>query len=112
MRFKAVDRGQHGHLLGFWGTVTVLILLGLFAGMFAVPLQVFLQARPPEGQKGRMIATMNIANWIAILLSGVLYGMCGFVQKQLNWWPNTTFAFTAILLAPAVLFYRPRDEKL
>ena len=108
----ALPGGQYGHLLGFWGTVVVLILLGFFAGMFAVPLQVFLQTRSPEDQKGRMIATMNVANWIAILLSGVLYEIFGAVQNQMDWSPNTTFAFTAVLLAPVVLFYRPPAEML
>ena len=46
-----------------------LIVMGTFAGMYAIPLQVFMQSRPPEGQKGRMIAVMNQANFAAILLS-------------------------------------------
>ena len=106
-------------LLGFWGSVPLLILLGMFAGLFAVPLQVFLQSRPPEGQKGRMIATMNIANWIAILLSGVIYfGAAGqlFGNKSLlellNWNPNAMFALTAFMIAPLALFYRPKEKKL
>ena len=41
--------------------------------MFAIPLQVFLQARPPDELKGRLIATQNFLNWIAIIFSGVIY---------------------------------------
>ena len=37
--------------------------------MYAIPLQVFMQSRPPEGRKGRMIAVMNQANFVAIMLS-------------------------------------------
>ncbi|MDP7016094.1 MAG: MFS transporter, partial [Pirellulaceae bacterium] len=47
------------HLLGFAGSIVALIALGSFTGMFAVPLQVFMQSRPPEGFKGRMIATQS-----------------------------------------------------
>lgn len=52
-------------LIGFYGSLPVLILLGVSAGCFAIPVQVFIQARPPEGQKGRMIAVMNQANFVA-----------------------------------------------
>ena len=54
---------------GFAGTFVALIVMGTFAGMYAIPLQVFMQSRPPEGQKGRMIAVMNQANFVAIMLS-------------------------------------------
>ncbi len=39
-------------------------------GLFALPVQVFLQSRPPDKLKGRVIGTMNLVNWIAIILSG------------------------------------------
>ncbi|MCH8830875.1 MAG: MFS transporter, partial [Planctomycetes bacterium] len=42
----------------------VLTTLGVFAGLFVVPLQVYLQTRPPADQKGRMIGAMNLVNWI------------------------------------------------
>ena len=37
----------------------LLILLGGATGIFIVPIQVFLQARPPAEQKGRMIACVS-----------------------------------------------------
>src|SRR5206468_4249247 len=36
------------NLLGHAGTLVALLLLGGAAGLFAVPIQVFLQTRPPE----------------------------------------------------------------
>ena len=51
----------------------MLALLGMAAGVFAIPVQVFIQTRPPREQKGRMIAVMNIFNFIAILLGGIVY---------------------------------------
>ena len=62
--------GGFRHLAGYVGSFPLLVLLGMAAGMFAIPVQVFLQTRPPEDQKGRMIAVMNLTNFIAILLSG------------------------------------------
>src|SRR4029079_15958859 len=65
--------GGHQHLLGYAGSFPALVLLGMAAGMFVISGQVFLQSRPPEGQKGRLMAVMNLTNFIAILLSGAIY---------------------------------------
>lgn len=50
-----------------------LILAGMGTGMFAVPLQVYMQSQPPAEQKGRVIGAMNLLNWIGILLAAVMY---------------------------------------
>jgi acyl-[acyl-carrier-protein]-phospholipid O-acyltransferase/long-chain-fatty-acid--[acyl-carrier-protein] ligase len=99
------------HALGFAGSLPVLALLGLFAGMFAVPVQVFLQTRPPAGQKGRMIATMNLTNFIAILLSGVIYsGLDGLVQVC-GWPRSAIFAFLALILLPWLVVRLPWEDR-
>ncbi len=98
-------------LLGYWGSLAALILLGASTGLFIVPLQVFLQSRPPRGQKGRIIATMNLANWIALLLSAALYlGLAPlFIRLQ---WRSGMFLVTALLMLPIAVFYCPQhDEK-
>lgn len=104
--------GVHGQWIGFWGSIPTLLLLGMFAGMFAVPLQVFLQSRPPESQKGRMIATMNLANWIAILSSGIIYWGAGVLLEKIAWQPNAMFALTAGIITPVALWYRPVAQGL
>ena len=101
--------GPPVHLLGFWGSLPLLILAGISAGMFAIPVQVFIQTRPPENQKGQMIATMNLTNFIAIFLSGVLYKLFDVVVESLHWPRSPIFAFTALLLLPVAIFYRPRE---
>ena len=104
--------GPHrGHLLGFWGSLPSLALLGVSAGLFAIPLQVFLQSRPPREQKGRMIAVMNQANFTAILLSGVVYGLFDLIIRAADWNRCTIFAFTALLMLPVALFYRPSNDQ-
>ena len=102
----------------------VLTLLGLSAGLFVVPLQVFLQARPPEDQKGRMIGVMNLVNWLGIVLSAVVLSVA---TALLAWWETARgtiaagdppqevhwlFALLALLMLPVALFYRPPDEAL
>ena len=93
-----------------WGARLLLTAMGCAAGIFAVPLQVFLQARPPGDQKGRMIGTMNLINWIGILLAAGFYFGCSavFTPKQID----GTFAVLAFVMLPVAIFYHPRDEQL
>ncbi len=100
------------YLLGYRGAHVALVALGFFAGMYAVPLQVFLQARPPAGQKGRMIGAMNLMNWIGILISAGVYQLCTFANRSLDLPASTTFAVVAVLLLPVAILYRPVDEQL
>jgi len=104
--------GKRPHLLGFYGSLPTLIALGVFTGMFTVPIQVFLQARPPDGQKGRLIAVMNQANWVAIWLSAFVYMGFDLLRDALDWPRSSMFALTALIMLPVVLFYHPESEDL
>jgi acyl-[acyl-carrier-protein]-phospholipid O-acyltransferase/long-chain-fatty-acid--[acyl-carrier-protein] ligase len=91
----------------------LMIGVGLSAGLFVVPLQVFMQSRPPGDQKGRMIGAMNLINWIGIVLSAAFYwaavrlievlGRTG-TRIEVSW----IFASLAALMLPVAVFYRPR----
>ena len=60
----------------YWTAAIVLLFAGFAAGWFAVPLNALLQHKPSEDEKGRILATNNVANTIGILLaSAVLYGL-------------------------------------
>jgi len=102
---------QH-HLLGYYGSVICLVVAGIFTGMFAVPLQTYMQVRPPKGLKGRMLATQNLLNWIGITLSSVLYyGVARFIEQ--GGYPNSImFAITSVFMLGVAIFYHPRSEKL
>jgi acyl-[acyl-carrier-protein]-phospholipid O-acyltransferase/long-chain-fatty-acid--[acyl-carrier-protein] ligase len=106
----ALVNDSYQHLLGYWGSLPALAMLGIAAALFAIPLQVFVQSRPPEDQKGRMIAVMNQANFLAILLSGVVYGIFDAVVVALGWPRSPIFAMMAGLVLPVLLFYHPRFE--
>ena len=80
--------------------------------MFAVPLQVFLQARPPDGLKGRTIATQNLLNWIGIFVSSGIYFAGDTVLHGLGLPPSGMFAVTAMLMLPVAIFYRPPSRDL
>jgi acyl-[acyl-carrier-protein]-phospholipid O-acyltransferase/long-chain-fatty-acid--[acyl-carrier-protein] ligase len=99
-------------LLGVFGSGVVLVLLGASAGLFAVPLQVFLQATAPVDQKGQIIGTMNLCNWIGILLSAVLHRTTTLLLAWTDWPPNRVFLVGVALLLPLALWYRPRSRPL
>lgn len=103
----AVPAGEARHLLGYYGSLVALMLLGGFTGMFAVPLQVFLQARPPDHLKGRTIATMNLLNWIGIFLATGVYSLANLVISSLGWPDCAMFGVCMASVLPIVLFYRP-----
>ncbi len=104
----ALGASELGGTTAEWIARGLMVLLGLSAGLFVVPLQVFLQARPPEEQKGRMIGAMNLVNFLAILLAaGFDYG-CAVVLPRVSW----VFAVLAVLLLPVALFYRPASQEL
>jgi acyl-[acyl-carrier-protein]-phospholipid O-acyltransferase/long-chain-fatty-acid--[acyl-carrier-protein] ligase len=107
----AVRGGPHDHLLGYTGSLIVLVLLGIFTGLFAVPLQVFLQSRPPPRDKGRMIATQNLLNWIGIFASSGIYFAAEYVLRIAGWPNNGVFALTALLILPIALWYRPPFQR-
>jgi acyl-[acyl-carrier-protein]-phospholipid O-acyltransferase/long-chain-fatty-acid--[acyl-carrier-protein] ligase len=51
------------------GCAVVLVLLGVAAGIFFVPLNAYLQQRSGTAEKGRIIATNNIYNTIGMLIA-------------------------------------------
>lgn len=101
------------HLLQYWGSLVVLGLLGVFTGLFAVPLQVFMQMRPPTELKGRMIATQNLLNWIGITSAALVYFLGGLIfQKGLGWPPCAMFGVTALLVGGIAVLYHPKEVSL
>lgn len=102
----SLSRPGGAHLLGYYGTMPALVALGSFAGLFAIPVQVFIQTRPPENQKGQAIATMNFSNFIAIFLSGAIYWLFNWIVSTANWPSSTVFFFTALLVLPVALLYK------
>jgi len=102
--------GQHQHLLGYPGSMPALIVLGMFTGIFIVPIQVALQSLPPKREKGRMIALMNQCSWVGIILGAILYKTCIVILDAAGGPRSAIFAVTALIMLPVVLFYRPKGH--
>lgn len=54
-------------------TLSALVSLGLFSGLFIVPLNALLQHHPAEDEKGRAMGTNNFYNGVAMLLAAVVF---------------------------------------
>lgn len=99
-------------MVGFNGSLVLMFLLGMFAAFFAIPVQVFIQARPAEDQKGRIIAVMNLANFAAILASGAIYGIFDRLTNAVGLPHAPIFIMTAAIILPVAIFYRPHNVEL
>lgn len=97
-------------VLGYWGSLLALITAGIGAAVFVIPLQVFLQQRPPAELKGRMIGTMNLANFVGILLAGPLYQLFVALAVALGWPVSSVFWMMCLFLVPLLFIYRLPDE--
>ena len=107
------ERFFRGTLLGPYGSALALISVGLFAGFYSVPLQVYLQSTAPVEQKGRIIGANNLINWIGIASAG---GVCFLGRIVLVDWlmlPYASlFGLAALLMLPVALFYRPPEAEI
>ena len=104
--------GEQNHLLGYHGSLPVLALLGVATGMFIVPIQVSLQALPPKQEKGRIIALMNLCNWIGIIIGAVMFELLMLLVQHIGQPRNTAFILCVLVMLPVVLFYRPKEVVL
>ena len=98
-----------------WVLYPLFAALGVFSGLYAVPLQVFLQARPPASLKGRMIGAMNFVNWVGILAAAGVYAAVTGLLDGGNGGPpayHWLFAAAGGLMVPLAVFYRPADAEL
>ena len=58
-----------------------------------------------------MIAVMNQANFVAILLSGVVYKLFDQWVTAAEWPRSYIFAMMAMLVVPLLIAYRPATEQ-
>lgn len=104
--------GEQRHLLGFYGSLVVLLGAGVSTGVFIVPIQVAVQALPPADEKGRMIALMNQCNWIGIVIGALLFQASLWLCDAFNQPRNTAFLVGAVVMLPIAILYRPQERTL
>jgi MFS family permease len=75
-------------LPGFFGLIA---LVGVFGGLFLIPVESFIQTRPDPGCRGAVLAAANFAVFAGILLSGPLSNVLNAL-----WLPTTRFAVVGL----------------
>jgi MFS family permease len=95
-----------------WAAGGVLLVLGFCAGIFVVPLQVFLQVCPTRELKGRMMGTMNLFNFCGIVAAAIAFfglrSLWGLLGLPISW----TFPVLAAVVLPVALLFRAPEQEL
>ena len=99
-------------VMWIWAAGGVLLVLGFCAGIFVVPLQVFLQVSPTEDLKGRMMGTMNLINFCGIVASAIAFfalrSLWAAIEAPISW----TFPVLAMVMLPVAVLFRPPEQQL
>ena len=106
--------------------MAILVLFGVSAGLFSLPLQTFIQFRAEPARRGEVLAASSFINWVAILIaSGLTWlfsGPMGLSAAQgfstigvitlffslISFWVLPDFLLRFIALVSMRLFYRFR----
>jgi acyl-[acyl-carrier-protein]-phospholipid O-acyltransferase/long-chain-fatty-acid--[acyl-carrier-protein] ligase len=101
----AIALSQSGH--SFVLAAANLTLVGFFGGLFAVPLNALLQQRSGGQEKGRLMATNNFLNMVAIMVASGVLSLC---SDQLRMTPDrilVVFGIVTLLSSIYVLTIVP-----
>jgi len=60
---------------GWWFAAGSLVLLGLGAGIFDVPLEAYFQEQSPATRRGSLLATLNLLVFAGMFAASLLYGL-------------------------------------
>lgn len=93
-----MDVGVFVDAPGSWRIMADLTLIGLFAGLYIVPLFALVQSRTPRGELSRVIAGLNIQNAFFIVMAAMI-GIA--VQRFLGW--SIPEVFLALGIANALV---------
>jgi 1-acyl-sn-glycerol-3-phosphate acyltransferase len=93
---SGMDTGLDTRLLWCAGT---LFMAGLFGGRYLIPVESFIQVRPPAAAKGQAIALSNFLAFLAMAVFGATFKLVGMLH------PSATFVVyaSAMLVFAALL---------
>ncbi len=74
--------------------LALILLLGISAGLFLVPLHAFVQFRAPRAKLGRILATGSFLSWCGVLLASAL---AFFLSGPLGFTPADSFLALGLL---------------
>src|SRR5262245_25087319 len=95
----AIALARSGH--SFMLAAINLTIVGLFGGLFAVPLNAMLQQRSGGEEKGRLMATNNFLNMVAIALASLALWL---LTRYLHVAPDTIFLIFGVVTLISSLY--------
>ena len=103
MLLAAVPGGSAGHpaVSGYYWSGFWLLMLGLTAGLYDIPLQAFLQDRSPPEARGSIMAAYNFLAFAGMLVAS---GMYWVLSGPLGLSPRTIFFIGGVITLPATFF--------
>jgi acyl-[acyl-carrier-protein]-phospholipid O-acyltransferase/long-chain-fatty-acid--[acyl-carrier-protein] ligase len=95
----AIALARSGHSFAF--AAINLTLVGFFGGLFAVPLNALLQQRSGDHEKGRLMATNNFLNMVAIMIAS---GTLSLLSDQMRLAPDRILLVFGVLTLVSSLY--------
>jgi acyl-[acyl-carrier-protein]-phospholipid O-acyltransferase/long-chain-fatty-acid--[acyl-carrier-protein] ligase len=62
-----------GNVLSLPAVLTIVLFIGISAGLFIVPLQAFVQQKSPRDRLGEILACMNFLNFLGVAVAAVMF---------------------------------------
>ena len=78
-----------------------LTMVGFFGGLFAVPLNALLQQKSGDGEKGRLMATNNFLNMLAIMFASAALWLC---RDIIGWTSDRIILVFGVLTLAASIY--------
>lgn len=99
------------HALSFAAVLALLAAVGFASGFFAVPINALIQHRPPDNQRGAVIAAANLLSFVGVFLASAAYFM---MTRWLHLGPQGIFRTVSIatVAATAYVIYLLPDSML
>jgi len=69
----------------YWIVAAMLLIAGLFAGFYIVPLQALLQKLSPDDERGRFLGTANALSFVFSSLGAIIYWIAANVMTPAGW---------------------------
>lgn len=98
-----------------WLLRSGMFFLGFSAGIFVVPIQVYVQEAPPPEQKGRVIAALNLVSWVGILASAIFFAVSNTIADAFSTTEEpyglrfVVFAALAVVMLPGAMLFRLKE---
>lgn len=77
-----------------------IVVLGISAGLFIVPVHALIQLRAPDEKRGEIVAASNFLGWVGVLASACLL----FVLTKIGLSPTQTFLILGVLTLALAIF--------